>query len=100
MAILELPTQMIMNQAYITHQRRPALIPAGIDLSPQEELSVRLRTGFVDSTNQSWFTNNNIRMINETSLTAKMTKRKADWIDDEDEDMNQRRTREDTEPSV
>ena len=37
-----------MDQSYITHQRRPALIPAGIELSPEDEQAVRLRTGYVD----------------------------------------------------
>ena len=39
-----------MDQSYITHQRRPALIPANIELSPEDEQSVRLRTGYVNPT--------------------------------------------------
>lgn len=37
-----------MDQSYITHQRRPALIPAGVQLAPEDERAVRLRTGYVD----------------------------------------------------
>lgn len=37
-----------MDQSYITHQRRPALIPPGVHLSPEDERAVRLRTGCID----------------------------------------------------
>jgi len=36
-----------MDPAYITHQRRPALIPTNAVLSPEDEQSVRIRTGNV-----------------------------------------------------
>lgn len=36
------------SPSYITHQRRPALIPSDVHLSPEDELSVRMRTGCVD----------------------------------------------------
>jgi len=34
-----------MDQGYITHQRRPALIPSDSCLSAEDEQSVRIRTG-------------------------------------------------------
>jgi len=39
---------MDQSQSSITHQRRPALIPAGVELSPEDEWALRLRTGYVD----------------------------------------------------
>ncbi|KAK5083078.1 hypothetical protein LTR64_005313 [Lithohypha guttulata] len=36
------------SQSYITHQRRPALIPFDVELSPEDEQAVRLRTGCVN----------------------------------------------------
>ena len=36
------------SQSYITHQRRPAIIPPGVELSPEDERAVRMRTGHVD----------------------------------------------------
>jgi len=41
-----------MDQSYITHQRRPALIPAGVQLAPEDEQAVRLRTGYVNPTSK------------------------------------------------
>jgi hypothetical protein len=37
----------IMDRSYITHQRRFALIPQGASLSPEDEQTVRMRTGDV-----------------------------------------------------
>lgn len=37
-----------MSPSYITHQRRPALIPPDITLCPSDEQSVRMRTGHVN----------------------------------------------------
>lgn len=41
-----------MDQSYITHQRRPALIPAGVQLPPEDEQAVRLRTGYINPTSK------------------------------------------------
>lgn len=37
-----------ISSSYITHQRRPAIIPAGVRLSPEDEQAVRMRTGCVN----------------------------------------------------
>lgn len=37
-----------LAQSFITHQRRPAIIPIAVDeLSPEDVQSIRMRTGFV-----------------------------------------------------
>jgi len=80
-----------MDQSYITHQRRPALIPAGVELSPEDEQAVRLRTGYVNPTSKHdpvcfhpCFMQRKSLSISEQALPASTTcKRKAVALDED-----------------
>lgn len=59
-----------MDQSYITHQRRPALIPAGVELSPEDEQAVRLRTGYVDPSSKYDMIFFNVNIFAQNSHTS------------------------------
>jgi len=80
-----------MDQSYITHQRRPALIPAGVELSPEDEQAVRLRTGYVNPISKHdpacfrpCFMQGKSRSMSEIALSASTAcKRKAIVLDED-----------------
>lgn len=80
-----------MDQSYITHQRRPALIPAGVELSPEDEQAVRLRTGYVNPSSKHdavFFNVNPFAPVNDRSSAPSPQanpagKRKASALDEE-----------------
>jgi hypothetical protein len=58
-----------MDQSYITHQRRFALIPQGASLSPEDEQTVRMRTGDVIPAT-SWGNNHDQDPTTEQSFAS------------------------------
>lgn len=76
-----------MDPSYITHQRRPALIPANAELSPEDEISVRLRTGCVDPTKIDQMYRGDMSLSKPADMPTRQTsKRKASILEREQND--------------
>ena len=81
-----------MDQSYTTHQRRPALIPAEVQLSPEDERAVRLRTGYVNpgSERNMVFNVQSVKEGHQDGATTAQecggTKRKAKALEQEEEE--------------
>lgn len=78
----------IHAQSFITHQRRPAIIPADADLSAEDELAVRMRTGVVNPKLKADGRPPNSNQIQDMMIvdTKASCKRKASLITKDDED--------------
>lgn len=77
-------------QSFITHQRRPAIIPSDAELSPAEELAVRMRTGIsnlklkADGSRKDSVGGNSqdVEMVDNQTVS----KRKASALDQDDQE--------------